>query len=165
MFFPIFIPIHNDCDCDDKHGRGCQCPDCVEKDELRNKPREYYEYVYAIPKKAYRINSFLRVISFLPFVIFIVAIIICMFTFSVRDNSFWITIVVMFGGMIPTFLLFNYIDKFVKYEWNIKGSKRIEKKKWSWDDKDDTWEKVFEKAGVTKDKYHITEPKDNWRYK
>lgn len=162
MLVPIFIPgLFNDCDCDNKHGYDCECSKCKKEKEWKNKPKEYYEERYAIPKKAYRINLFFKLLSFLPFVIWGIAILFSMYSHILSKTMWFMPIIIIFGGGVLSIIFYNYLDKLVKYEWNIKGAIRLEKKRWF---SEQTWEEIFKKLNLSKDKYHFTKPKDNWRY-
>lgn len=83
-----------------------------------------------------------------------------MFNFKgFRGISYMIPVITIGGGVLAA-VIWGFLSKFVKYEFDIKGAIRLEKKRWT----NDTWEGIFKKAGVSKDKYHITEPKTDWRY-
>lgn len=161
MFFPIFIPVYNDCDHDKKHGYGCKCPKCLEKEKYASMPKEYYETRYAIPKKWYIKNQLFKVLSFIPIALWLLVSSFCIFNiFSLHVLYFWYPITILLGAVLAVFL-HRLLDKFVKLEINCEEAILLKKIRFT----NETWENIFKKSGVSKDKYYMTKPRESWRYK
>lgn len=164
MFFPIFIPRYDDCSCDSKHGSGCQCPECLRKEELAKKPREYYESRYAIPKKWRTKNNLLKVISFIPLTIgFIIAFFILWNARAFAHPAMlFLAPICLVAVLILTAIISSKLNnKYVKYDFQCEEAIKLEKKWLTLE----TWEDIVRSKNIDLSTYYLTEPKENWRYK
>jgi hypothetical protein len=152
MIIPVFIPINDNCD---KHGKGCECPKCLEKKELDNKPREYYKYRYAVPR-GFVIKNILYKTLCLSMIIlgFTVGLYPILF---VKLDLFTIFLSVFIGisSIISAYILG---DKTIKYNFNCKDKIYFEIKYLeSWSDK-------IKQLDVPIG-YWLTKQETGWRYK
>lgn len=158
MIIPIIIPFRPFCDDDDdddKHHKGCECPDCKEKRKWENKPREYYEKRYAIPKRWRTKNTFFKILRLIPVILGVISLIL-----SFIINNFALSVGLIFGGFVIAIVGFFLLDKFVKYDFECDDKIRLEKKRWF----GETWEDIIKNSNIP-DNYYLTKPEDDWRYK
>lgn len=167
MFFPIIIPMFNRFDddddrCSNKHGVGCRCPGCLEKEKWENMPREYYQARYAIPKKFIYKNRIFHTLSIISLILGFCCIISPHHFYDFRDMNFFtgmlIPILIGFGIAIGGFIFFQS-----KTKWDFQCKDRICLTV-DYYATDEDWDKILKEKGITK-KYKLTEVETKWRYK
>lgn len=163
MIIPIFFPIFRnygsqyDCDDDKNHGEGCECLDCKEEKKWANKPKEYFEYRYAIPKKWRRKNILMKIIRTI-IIIFGIGVIFKGFDFSHTHSILISSLFLILGLGIIFFVGLYMMEKFIKYDFQCDDKIKLEKKY------SESWETLIEKNNITK-KYYLTKPEQDWKYK
>lgn len=166
MFIPIIIPMFNrfddDDDCDRKHGRGCQCSECLEKKKWDEMPREYYKERYAIPKSFVIKNTIFKVLRLVSLVIGIILVIspITFLDISSKNHFLFIVLPLVFGFSIA-------IGGFIGFDSNIKQPYECKDKihlKADYFTTDKDWDEICKKNNVPKN-YVLTEVETNWKYK
>lgn len=161
MIIPIFIPhyVDND-DCENKHGYGCKCPDCLEKEKFNNIPREYYKYRYAVPSYFVLKNILFKVLCWFIAIIGLSVMILSIFLIDIKYT--WIILLdFIVGGAI---CVFAYIlgNRIIKYDFECSNKIYIEIKDSFF--YPETWEEKIKTMNIPKG-YILTKEKSDWRYK
>lgn len=164
MFFPIIIPMYRHDDDDDcgRHGKGCQCPECLKKEKWERMPREYYKYRYAIPKSFVIKNSIFKILRFVFLIIGLLLVIspITFLDISIRNNFLFIFIPLVSGFLIAIFGFIG-MDNLIKRPYDCKDNIYLKADYFA---KKEDWDNIIKQNNIPKN-YVLTEVETDWKYK
>lgn len=125
MIFSVFIPINND---ENSHGKGCICPKCLEKERLKNLPKEYFECCYAIPKNIYNKNQIFKIFRTFFIILGSLLMLSPFILINYRLYDFLFLFSIMTVGAILIVITYIIFDKFIKNPYQIEDKIYLERK-------------------------------------
>lgn len=160
MIIPIFIPIKND--CDNKHGHGCKCPECLEKEKWERMPKEFYRYRYAVPFSFFFKNLLAKILCITIVVIGLIVLFSSIFLIKYMNQHIWLLPVTLISGMFIIIGSYRLSNKIIKEAYDCKDKIYIEAKNLYLDREE--WKDKLKTVNIPKG-YVLTKEENSWRYK